>query len=159
MGSIVLPSIVSERWLPSGAGIWLSASRCRPAFAITSEIPRTTTISPAKCSAACRRKRQLQLSSLYNRDYLRSRTCRHTHSSASESFDGSNEISPILSGVTLRPVTVRSPALITLSTFLKPVLRLSADEFPKIAAQQFGVHDDIDRVWQDFRARSQYPRR
>lgn len=40
--------------------------------------------------------------------------------------------------------------MITLSTFLKPVLRLSADEFPKIAAQQFGVHDDIDRVWQDF---------
>ncbi|MFH5209777.1 DUF1702 family protein [Antrihabitans sp. NCIMB 15449] len=40
--------------------------------------------------------------------------------------------------------------MITLSTFLKPVLRLSADEFPKIAAQQFGVQDDIDRVWQDF---------
>jgi hypothetical protein len=40
--------------------------------------------------------------------------------------------------------------LITLSTFLKPVLRLSADEFPKIAARQFGVHGDIERVWQDF---------
>lgn len=40
--------------------------------------------------------------------------------------------------------------MITLSTILKPVLRLSADEFPKIAAQRFGVHEDIDRVWQDF---------
>lgn len=40
--------------------------------------------------------------------------------------------------------------MITLSTILKPVLRLSADDFPRIAAQQFGVHDDIDRVWQDF---------
>lgn len=40
--------------------------------------------------------------------------------------------------------------MITLSTILKPVLRLSADEFPKIAAQQHGVQDDIHRVWQDF---------
>lgn len=40
--------------------------------------------------------------------------------------------------------------MITLSTILKPVLRLSADEFPKIAARQFGAHNDIDRVWQDF---------
>lgn len=40
--------------------------------------------------------------------------------------------------------------MITLSTALKPVLQLSADEFPKIAAQQFGVHEDIDRIWRDF---------
>lgn len=40
--------------------------------------------------------------------------------------------------------------MINLSTILKPVLRLSADEFPKIAARRFGVQDDIDRVWQDF---------
>lgn len=40
--------------------------------------------------------------------------------------------------------------MIGLSTILRPVLRLSAEEFPKIAAKQFGVHDDIERVWQDF---------
>ncbi len=40
--------------------------------------------------------------------------------------------------------------MIALSTILKPVLRLSADDFPKVAAQQFGAHDDIDRVWRDF---------
>lgn len=40
--------------------------------------------------------------------------------------------------------------MITLSTILKPVLRLSADEFPKLAARQFGVQEDIERVWRDF---------
>ncbi|KJK43541.1 hypothetical protein UK23_32840 [Lentzea aerocolonigenes] len=40
--------------------------------------------------------------------------------------------------------------MIRLSSILRPVLRLSAEEFPKIAARQFGVHDDIERVWQDF---------
>jgi len=36
----------------------------------------------------------------------------------------------------------------SLSTLLKPVLRLSADEFPAIAAREFGVQAEIDRVWQ-----------
>ncbi|WBC14943.1 DUF1702 family protein [Micromonospora sp. WMMA1998] len=38
----------------------------------------------------------------------------------------------------------------TLSTFLRPVFRLSADAFPRLAAQRFGAQEDMDRTWRTF---------
>jgi hypothetical protein len=39
---------------------------------------------------------------------------------------------------------------ITPSTALRPVLRLSADAFPKLAAARFGAQQDMDRTWHAF---------
>ncbi|MFI6044687.1 DUF1702 family protein [Nocardia sp. NPDC051321] len=38
----------------------------------------------------------------------------------------------------------------TLSTVLQPILKLSADKFPELAAQRFGAQEDMDRTWQAF---------
>lgn len=40
--------------------------------------------------------------------------------------------------------------MITLSRFLKPLLRLSADKFPTIAAKEFGIGDEMTGVWPHF---------
>lgn len=40
--------------------------------------------------------------------------------------------------------------MVTASTLLKPALRLSADEFPAIAAREFGIRDEMERVWPGF---------
>lgn len=37
-----------------------------------------------------------------------------------------------------------------LSTILRPVLKLSADAFPAMAAERFGAQEDMDRTWLDF---------
>lgn len=39
---------------------------------------------------------------------------------------------------------------LALSTALRPVFRLSADAFPKLAADRFGAQNDMDRTWHTF---------
>ena len=36
------------------------------------------------------------------------------------------------------------------SRILRPVFRLSAESFPKLAAARFGAHEDMDRTWHTF---------
>jgi hypothetical protein len=36
---------------------------------------------------------------------------------------------------------------LTFGKLLKPFFRLSADEFPKLAAQRYGQNDDMDQIW------------
>lgn len=40
--------------------------------------------------------------------------------------------------------------MIGLSKVLKPVLKLSIDDFPKLAKRQFGAHPEMDRAWPHF---------
>ncbi len=37
-----------------------------------------------------------------------------------------------------------------MSAVLRPVFRLSAEAFPKLAAERFGAQDDMDKTWQTF---------
>ena len=36
---------------------------------------------------------------------------------------------------------------LTFGKLLKPFFRLSADEFPKLAAQRYGENEDMDQTW------------
>lgn len=38
----------------------------------------------------------------------------------------------------------------TFGKILKPFFRLSADEFPKLAAERYGQNDDMDQIWLQF---------
>ena len=38
----------------------------------------------------------------------------------------------------------------TFGKILKPFFRLSAESFPKMAAQQYGLHEDMDQTWLQF---------
>lgn len=38
----------------------------------------------------------------------------------------------------------------TFGKMLKPFFRLSADAFPKMAAERYGRHEDMDQTWQQF---------
>lgn len=38
----------------------------------------------------------------------------------------------------------------TLSKILKPIFNLSAEAFPKMAAERYGAQEDMDRIWLDF---------
>jgi enediyne biosynthesis protein E3 len=40
--------------------------------------------------------------------------------------------------------------MIALSKVLRPLLKLSVDDFPKLAKRQFGAHPDMDRAWPHF---------
>jgi len=44
----------------------------------------------------------------------------------------------------------------TFGKVLKPFFKLSADEFPKLAAERYGQNDDMDRIWLQFEPVARY---